>query len=316
MDDIDVESLQAQVDMSMSFAQNLVTSWIKPTHFAQLRSSGTNATQILEEELRRPPRYLMIFSVHGLTKQNLYRLGVGASIPTVPPMSHEVSKLTRRLGKNRAKHESVVESQPQNPLKSDDEEHKGRPTKRKTKADPFGHEGRKKKRKAESTANPYPSVENVSTNPVSLLKETAFGEPAKHNSSSEKEKRRTGLGKQQSHVTEGRRSATPVSSSPVGLPVQTTFSQSLTALTVPSLMKPSREISVPVPGDPTTPKSSRVHTNLPDKAKPLGIPLLNLDGPPECVDKPGDTGKLNKTRQKRRRRKRKKTQMIASTGDN
>ncbi|KAF8138488.1 hypothetical protein EV363DRAFT_1520839 [Boletus edulis] len=226
MDDIDVESLQAQIDMSMSFAQNLVTSWIKPTHFAQLRSSGANATQILEEELRRPPR-----------------LGVGASIPTAPPMSHEVSKLTRRLGKNRAKHESVVESQPQNSLKSDDEEHKGRPTKRKTKADPFGHEGSKKKRKEESTANPYPSVENVSTNPVSLLKDPAFGEPAKHNSSSEKEKQRTGLGNQQSHVIERRRSATPVSSSPVGLPVQATFSQSLTAQTVPSLMKPSRETS-------------------------------------------------------------------------
>jgi hypothetical protein len=56
-DDIDIETLQAQIDMSMSFAHNLVTSWIKPTQMGQLRSNGTNATQILEEELRRPPRY-------------------------------------------------------------------------------------------------------------------------------------------------------------------------------------------------------------------------------------------------------------------
>lgn len=70
-DDIDVETLQAQVDMSMSFAHNLVTSWIKPTHFAQLRSSGVTATQILEEELRRPPRYLTMFSVLGTYNRNI-----------------------------------------------------------------------------------------------------------------------------------------------------------------------------------------------------------------------------------------------------
>lgn len=56
-DDVDAESLQAQIDISMSFAHNLVTSWINPSHLAQLRSSGVNATQILEEELHRPPRY-------------------------------------------------------------------------------------------------------------------------------------------------------------------------------------------------------------------------------------------------------------------
>ena len=56
-DGLDAESLQAQVDMTMSFAHNLVTSWIKPSNLAQLRSSSVNATPILEEELRRPPRY-------------------------------------------------------------------------------------------------------------------------------------------------------------------------------------------------------------------------------------------------------------------
>jgi hypothetical protein len=239
--DVDTESLQAQIDMSMSFAHDLVTSWIKPTHLAQLRSSAVNATQILEEELRRPPR-----------------LGVGTSIPTAPPLAHEASKLKRRLGKNGAKNEGVVESQPQDPSKSDDEEHKGRPSKRKTKADPFRHEGSKKKRKAESEANPCPSIESVSQHSISLLKNSTLAELPKHSqgylfypsmqysnwtlpdSSSGKARQRMGPGDQQS---EGQRSATLVSSPPVRLPVQTTFSPSLTVPTVPSISDQSREAS-------------------------------------------------------------------------
>lgn len=62
-DDVDAESLQAQIDMSMSFAHNLVTSWIKPSHLAQLRCSGVNATQILEQELHRPPRYSTLYAL-------------------------------------------------------------------------------------------------------------------------------------------------------------------------------------------------------------------------------------------------------------
>ena len=104
-------------------------------------------------------------------------MGVGASIPTAPPLAREASKLKRRLGKNGAENGGVVESQLQDLSKSDDEEPKGRPTKRKTKADPF--EGSKKKRKAESDADPYP-VENVSKNSASLLKNSTLGELLKH----------------------------------------------------------------------------------------------------------------------------------------
>ncbi|KAH0839945.1 hypothetical protein J3R83DRAFT_900 [Lanmaoa asiatica] len=163
-----MESLQAQIDMSMSFAHNLVTSWIKPTHLAQLRSSGMNATQVLEEELRRPPRYSTVL------------LGVGASIPTGQPLAHEASKLKHRLGKNGAKNEGAVKSQPQDSSRSDDEEHKGRPAKRKPKVDPFGHEGSKKKIKFDSEATRYPSVENVSKYLVPPLKDSTLGEHQKH----------------------------------------------------------------------------------------------------------------------------------------
>lgn len=175
-DDVDTESLQAQIDMSMSIAHDLVTSWIKPTHLAQLRSSGVNASQIIEEQLRRPPRYPTMLFVSWTYKQNLYRLGVGASIPT-EPLAREASKLKRRFGKNGAENGGIVESQLQESSKSDDEEPKGRPAKRKTKADPF--EGSKKKTKAESDAGPYP-VENISKNSVSLLKNSTLEKLLKH----------------------------------------------------------------------------------------------------------------------------------------
>jgi hypothetical protein len=170
-------------------------------------------------------------------------------------------------------------------------------------------------------ANPDPFVENVSKHSVSLLKIPALEELVKQSSSSSKEKQWVGPGDQQSHVPEGERSATSVSSPPMRLPVKTTFSTSLTVPTVPSLSGPSRETSVPVPGKSTTPECSRVHAHLitiPDKAKPLGIPLLNLDGPPELTDTPGNTSELNTPTKKRKRRKKKKKKqvVVTGTGDN
>lgn len=107
----------------------------------------------------------------------MYRLGVGASIPTAPPLAHEASKLKRRLGKNGATNEDVAKSEPQDASKSDDEEHKGRPAKRKTKVDPFGHEGSKKKRRADSEADRYISVEKHS---LSLPKNSTSRDPQNH----------------------------------------------------------------------------------------------------------------------------------------
>jgi len=53
-DEIDLESLQAQIDLSMSFAQDLVSTWVST------KSSSTSRNQKLERELqeyiRRPPR--------------------------------------------------------------------------------------------------------------------------------------------------------------------------------------------------------------------------------------------------------------------
>lgn len=107
----------------------------------------------------------------------MHRLGVGASIPMMLPLAHEASKLKRRLGKNGAKSEGLVESQSLDSSKSDDEERKGRPSKRKAKVDPFGHEG-SKKRKAHSEANPF--VTNRPRHSVSPLNSTTSGGPIMH----------------------------------------------------------------------------------------------------------------------------------------
>jgi hypothetical protein len=65
----------------------------------------------------------------------------------MPSEAREASKLKHRLVKCGRKNESLGETKKQVPLNSDDEEHKGRPTKRKTKVDPFALEGNKKRRK-------------------------------------------------------------------------------------------------------------------------------------------------------------------------
>jgi hypothetical protein len=59
-DDIDTETLQAQINMSMSFAEDLVSSWIKPAHKAKLSKSTVDAQKLLDEQLRRPARCVCI----------------------------------------------------------------------------------------------------------------------------------------------------------------------------------------------------------------------------------------------------------------
>jgi hypothetical protein len=52
-DDLDTEALQAQIDLSMSFAQDLVSSWVKPY---KTSSKPKNFEDELKEYMRRPPR--------------------------------------------------------------------------------------------------------------------------------------------------------------------------------------------------------------------------------------------------------------------
>ena len=54
-DAIDTEALQAQIDLSMSFAQGLVSSWMEP-HKLPRSSRKRDLEKELSEHMRRPPR--------------------------------------------------------------------------------------------------------------------------------------------------------------------------------------------------------------------------------------------------------------------
>lgn len=55
-EEIDNETLQAQIDLSLSFAQNLVSSWVKPA-LKPTKNSSRALEAELKEYMRRPPRY-------------------------------------------------------------------------------------------------------------------------------------------------------------------------------------------------------------------------------------------------------------------
>jgi len=54
-DSIDTEALQAQIDLSMSFAQSLVSSWMEP-HKLPTSSRNRDLEKELSEYMKRPPR--------------------------------------------------------------------------------------------------------------------------------------------------------------------------------------------------------------------------------------------------------------------
>ncbi|KAJ1309028.1 hypothetical protein OPQ81_004709 [Rhizoctonia solani] len=81
--DVDPETIQSTVDMSLSLAFSLVQSWMPPASSTPLDQSVIQSRKKLEEYMRRPPR-----------------LGVGTPIPTAQhaqPTHHETQKLKNRL---------------------------------------------------------------------------------------------------------------------------------------------------------------------------------------------------------------------------
>lgn len=61
--DIDTETLQAQIDLSMAYAQNLVASWL-PGSGSLTQQSSSRAVEAeveLQALLRRPSRCVLIF---------------------------------------------------------------------------------------------------------------------------------------------------------------------------------------------------------------------------------------------------------------
>ncbi|KAJ7228467.1 hypothetical protein GGX14DRAFT_613015 [Mycena pura] len=127
-EDIDNETLQAQIDLSLSFAQNLVSSWVKPSPKSTKSSSNVREAD-LKEYMRRPPR-----------------LGVGAAIPEVTSASRVTEQLRSRLsGKNKRVRGEDDEVGSKQAPDLDEEGSRGESSKKKVRIDPFDTSKTKKK---------------------------------------------------------------------------------------------------------------------------------------------------------------------------
>ncbi|KAG6879206.1 hypothetical protein C0992_004445 [Termitomyces sp. T32_za158] len=126
-DSIDLEALQAQIDMSMAFAENMVSSWVKPSPKLSRRSNRDFEAE-LKEHMRRPPR-----------------LGVGAAIPESAHSTRDIARLKGQLiGKgNKRPREDEISSREKDGTDSEGETKRGL-IKKKARVDPFTKDGKKK----------------------------------------------------------------------------------------------------------------------------------------------------------------------------
>ncbi|KAG2156239.1 hypothetical protein DEU56DRAFT_906404 [Suillus clintonianus] len=326
-DDIDTETLQAQINMSMSFAEDLVSSWIKPAHKANLGKSAVDAQKLLDEQLRRPPR-----------------LGVGAPIPESSATARDAVRLKHRLigkGKKRAPEDDTTLKTEHH---SEDEERRGGTVRKKMKLDPFA-------RRSKTKAKIFGNFVTQSTNqPSSPHRQTDGGdsktggddmeqdrnghsipsslEASKTNSDSsakkgEKKRRKlSATGSERS--TSFQEQAIP-HAQPITIPDRS-GNQSLSVNPRPlgsELSSVSFSISGPFSmaalhtelkrdGDLNVPDISTQYPAPPSQAAQhpealrLTVPLLNLDGPPDRGDGPGKDDNPDSPKKKRKRRKKKK----------
>ena len=161
--DIDTETLQAQIDLSMAYAQNLIASWL-PTSSSMSQSSSraAKAEAELQEILRRPPRCVHFFSSRHLFELfSLFlplflgiRLGVGAPIPETPASAQ--TRLVQNL-KGSKKRAREMENGTQVSMVNNDEQREGDSAeesraariaiRKRLRVDPFDSGGKKKGKK-------------------------------------------------------------------------------------------------------------------------------------------------------------------------
>ncbi|KAG1752610.1 uncharacterized protein EDB91DRAFT_1103479 [Suillus paluster] len=316
-DDIDTETLQAKINMSMSFAEDLVSSWIKPAHKANLSKSAVDAQKLLDEQLRRPPR-----------------LGVGAPIPESSVTARDAARLKHRLmgkGKKRATEDDNTPK----PEHSEDEERRGGTIRKKPKLDPFV--GRSKA-KAKIVVNPATQLthnpnrqahcgdsktgdDNLEQGREGHSMSSSLGATQINTDLSakkrEKKRRRHATGMEASMsfqelaiphyqpiITSPDRSGNqslPVNPPPLGSEsssVSFSISGPFSMSTLQTELKRDGELNVP--------DTSTQLTAPPTEASRLTVPLLNLDGPPERGDGSGKDDNPDSPKKKRKRRKKKK----------
>ncbi|KAJ7044539.1 hypothetical protein C8F04DRAFT_1068686 [Mycena alexandri] len=296
-EDIDNETLQAQIDLSLSFAQNLVSSWVKPA-----KNPTKNSSRALEAELkeimRRPPR-----------------LGVGAPIPEVAATS---SRDTQRLkshlsGKKRARGD---DDEAAKQISDNEEDSRGASVKKKMRIDPFEASSKKKKKEAKVSppprSTPPPPKEKPEVNKKPSIEQALSGdvsppEPSSPPLSSSKKKKKKHKNKNQ----------TPTDSEPLLGPNKVPYGLASSNVNGASIAKSPETSPAPEVLDisliTTEPLASPVSPARRLQNGPLlKGPILNLTGPPpsdESGEEEAAPGTPS-TSPKRKRRKRKKNKSL------
>ncbi|OCH92171.1 hypothetical protein OBBRIDRAFT_833641 [Obba rivulosa] len=316
-DDIDVEALQAQVDMSMAFTENLVASWMKSSH-AKLPSSKKrgNEEKELEEYMRRPPR-----------------LGVGAApSESMSTFGRDTARLKGKLtsaSKKRAREEEQLAAKAPS---DDEEESRAGAIRKKHKIDPFAGPSKNKNKKGKLTTDTLLKPLQV---PARVLPPTST--PARRNGAAvnNPDEPETGAGVQSSPTA----ASLPADvSTPPSSKKKKKHKKNVGAdVTEEAVLAPhaagheDEETNAPregqserspktecIPSPPkreATPPPAKAATHVtnplpkPNTAK-LAIPLLNLAGPPPEPNSPESPQK------KRRRKKKKKTVMSTDATGN
>ncbi|KAG7449009.1 uncharacterized protein BT62DRAFT_1002553 [Guyanagaster necrorhizus] len=292
-DEIDLETLQARIDLSMSFTHDLVSSWVKPSPNTNRSSSSKKIEKILQEELRRPPR-----------------LGVGASASDYNTLSsRETARLKGHLLSNGKKHLREDEGPQRSTSKhtaeeSDEGESRAEAIRKKPKIDPFA--GYSKEKRNKETLNRALNVEPCSSTPTeassSNVGVTATEEVASGLVTSEKKRKKK------------HKNAVALASNDSALTTISTKSNSandddsVPETSEPFLLSPSRTLAFSLK---TVPK---IPIGLPTSL--LKQPLLNLEGPvfDTSDDRSLDNHSPTDTPKKKKRRKRKKKRHSAFEG--
>ena len=194
--EVDTETLQSQIDLSMSLVHDLVSSWVKPAP-GRAKQSNYDAQRDLDEYMRRPARYVLC-SILLLNQVELdIRLGVGASIPTSSTTSRDAVRLKNRLTDRKRRIDDERHSDQANTHHSDDEdESRSRVIQKKPKVDPFG-DGKKKNTGLPTPATSQNHEHGNGAGSSQVLLDVSSGPTASMDSSAKKqnsESQASGLG--------------------------------------------------------------------------------------------------------------------------
>ncbi|KAF8826929.1 hypothetical protein HHX47_DHR5000988 [Lentinula edodes] len=284
-DDIEPEALQAQIDLSMSVTNDLVSSWMKPSNKPKTLYNQTLEAE-LKEYMRRPPR-----------------LGVGASIPeSTSVSSRETARLKGSLvgkGKKRARED---EGDSSSKLSDDEGESRAGAIRKKTVPNPFTMPTPKKKKLSQVGGT-------VNVNSGSIVKPpgNAGGDIKDHTSLAQVMEPIP-----QSHVGQDKKKQDTTDSCPPILVRKQ--KDSMTEKTSPDSSNQT------APSPPSSPVPKKTHSHGPNSSQSDAThTVLNLNGP---VGDPGDNSESDevgaspsKPKKKRKKRKKKKKAQIIGTGE-